>query len=107
AALPRLRSNSNRFARVKRPYDGRTQQAKPKAQRLLTNGERVPGIQSGDGNYVGGFSKLYRVFFDGITPSSVVRAIQEMLRVPKTSNDTSYETVVPSKRGSSFESPCS
>ena len=36
--------------------EGRTQQAKPKAQRLLTIGERVPRIQLGDGSYIAGFS---------------------------------------------------
>jgi hypothetical protein len=61
--------------------EGRTQQARPKAQRLLTIGERIPRIQ-GEGNYIEGFSKLYRVFFDGITPSSVVAQYVEMLRAP-------------------------
>lgn len=79
---------------------GRTQQAKPKAQRLLTIGERIPRIQLGDGNYIEGFSKLYRVFFDGITPSSVVAQYVEMLRAPKTGNTPSDESAVPSKRGS-------
>jgi hypothetical protein len=64
--------------------EGRTQQAKPKAQRLLTIGERVPRILLGDGHYIEGFSKLYRVFFDGITPSSIVGQYVEILRAPKT-----------------------
>ena len=66
--------------------EGRAQQAKPKAQRLLTIGERVPRFQLRDGNYIDGFSKLYRVFFDGITPSSVVAQYVEMLRAPKSAN---------------------
>jgi hypothetical protein len=75
--------------------EGRTQQAKPKMQRLLTIGERVPRIQLSDGNYIEGFSKLYRVFFDGITPSSVVAQYVEILRAPKIWNEEP-----PSKRGS-------
>src|SRR5260370_30926594 len=78
--------------------EGRTQQAKPKAQRLLTIGERVPRIQLGDGNYIEGFSKLYRVFFDGITPSSVVAQYVEILRSAKTGNPGSGKPVVPSER---------
>jgi hypothetical protein len=66
--------------------EGRTQQAKPKAQRLLTIGERVPRFQLSDDNYIEGFSKLYRVFFDGITPSSVVAQYVEMLRQAKSGN---------------------
>jgi hypothetical protein len=65
--------------------EGRTQQAKPKGQRLLTIGERVPRIQLPNGSYIRGFSKLYRVFFDGITPSSIVAQYIEMM--------TSHETV--------------
>jgi len=80
--------------------EGRTQQAKPKAQRLLTIGERVPRIQLGDGSYIAGFSKLYRVFFDGITPSSVVAQYVEILRSTKTGNPGSDKTVVPSERES-------
>jgi hypothetical protein len=79
--------------------EGRTQQAKPKTQRSLTIGERVPRFQLGDGSYIKGFSKLYRVFFDGITPSSVVAQYVEMLRARKTGNAISDETAVPSERG--------
>jgi hypothetical protein len=63
--------------------EGRIQQAKPKAQRSLTIGERVPRIQLGDGSYIKGFSKLYRVFFDGLTPTSIVAQYVELLRARK------------------------
>ena len=49
---------------------GRSQRAKPKLQRLLSVGDRIPRLQLSDGNYVEGFSKIYRVLFEGITWSS-------------------------------------
>jgi hypothetical protein len=79
---------------------GRRQEAKPKARRLLTIGERVPRIQLADGKVVEGLSKLYRVFFDGITPSSVVAQYIEMLRASKADNIAFDETPVPSKKES-------
>jgi hypothetical protein len=76
--------------------EGRTQQAKPKAQRLLTIGDRVPRFQLADGSFIEGFSKLYRVFFDGITPSSIVAQYVEMLRAPKAGSANSDGTAAPS-----------
>ena len=68
---------------------GRTEQSKPKERRLLTIGERVPRIQMRDGNYIEGFSKIYRVFFDGITPSSVAAQYIEMLGTGEIGSQTS------------------
>jgi hypothetical protein len=51
--------------------EGRSQQAKPKPQRPLTLGDRIPSVRRSDGKYVEGFSKIYRVLFEGITPTSI------------------------------------
>jgi hypothetical protein len=51
--------------------EGRSQRAKPKLQRLLAFGDRIPSVQLSDGKYVKGFSKIYRVLFEGITPTSI------------------------------------
>lgn len=50
---------------------GRTERAKPQLQRLATFGDRIPRIQLKDGNFLEGFSKIYRVLFEGIMPSSI------------------------------------
>jgi hypothetical protein len=47
------------------------QRAKPQFQRLLTIGDRIPRLQLIDGKYVEGFSKIHRVLFEGITPTSI------------------------------------
>jgi hypothetical protein len=62
--------------------EGRRQQAKPLAQRFLTIGGRVPRIRLETGNYIDGFSKLYRIYFDGIAPSSIVAQYIEALHEP-------------------------
>lgn len=62
--------------------EGRRQQAKPAEQRFLTIGSRVPRIAVKDGNYIDGFSKLYRIYFDGITPRSIVAQYVESLHEP-------------------------
>ena len=62
--------------------EGRRQQAKPAEQRFLTIGSRVPRISVKDGNYIDGFSKLYRIYFDGITPRSIVAQYVESLHEP-------------------------
>jgi hypothetical protein len=62
--------------------EGRRQQAKPYAQRFLTIGGRVPRIRLENGNYIDGFSKLYRIYFDGITPGSIVAQYIEVLHEP-------------------------
>ncbi|MDT8066714.1 MAG: hypothetical protein ROO76_00975 [Terriglobia bacterium] len=62
--------------------EGRRQQAKPVAQRFLTIGGRVPRIRLENGNYIDGFSKLYRIYFDGISPSSIVAQYIEALHEP-------------------------
>lgn len=59
--------------------EGRREQAKPHGQRKLTIGERVPRFQSENGFVIQGFSKLYRIYFDGMTPSSVIAQYAEML----------------------------
>ena len=59
--------------------EGRRQQAKPAAQRFLTIGSRVPRIALKDGNFIDGFSKLYRIYFDGIAPHSIIAQYIEAL----------------------------
>jgi hypothetical protein len=63
--------------------EGRREQAKPYGQRKLTIGERVPRFQTKDGSFIEGFSKVYRIYFDGITPSSIVAQYLEMLQAPR------------------------
>jgi hypothetical protein len=58
---------------------GRSQQAKPQAQRLLSFGDRIPRIQLNNG-YLEGFSKIYRIFFEGITPSSIAAQYVDILK---------------------------
>jgi hypothetical protein len=59
---------------------GRSERAKPKPQRHLTIGNRIPRVQLSDGNYVEGFSKIYRVLFEGVTPTSVAAQYVDFLR---------------------------
>jgi hypothetical protein len=42
-----------------------------------------------DGKYIEGCSKIYRVFFDGITPSSVAAQYIEMLGTGEIGSQTS------------------
>jgi hypothetical protein len=62
--------------------EGRRQQAKPAAQRFLTIGSRVPRIALKSGSYIDGLSKLYRIYFDGITPRSIISQYIEALHQP-------------------------
>jgi hypothetical protein len=62
---------------------GRREQAKPYGQRMLTIGERVPRFQTADGHFVEGFSKIYRIYFDGFTPSSIIAQYVEILQAPR------------------------
>jgi hypothetical protein len=59
---------------------GRSERAKPKSRRLLTIGDRIPRIQLSNGHYIDGFSKIYRVLFEGITPSSIAAQYVEILK---------------------------
>ena len=59
---------------------GRSERTKPKLQRLLTLGDRVPRIQLSDGKCLEGFSKIYRVLFEGITPTSIAAQYIERLK---------------------------
>ena len=59
---------------------GRSERTKPKPQRALTLGDRIPRVRLSDGNYIEGFSKIYRVLFDGIMPSSIAAQYVEALR---------------------------
>ena len=65
---------------------GRSQRSKPEPQRLLTIGDRIPRIQLSDGRYLEGFSKIYRVLFEGITPSSIAAQYIEVLKSTNTIN---------------------
>jgi hypothetical protein len=67
--------------------EGRRARAKPMAQRVLTFGERIPRIQLPDGNFVEGFAKIYRILFEGITPSTIVAQYVELLRFPRTARE--------------------
>lgn len=66
---------------------GRREQAKPYGQRMLTIGERVPRFQTADGHFVEGFSKIYRIYFDGFTLSSIIAQYLEMLQAPQEPRD--------------------
>jgi hypothetical protein len=70
---------------------GRTDRAKPKVQRMLTFGDRIPRVQLSDGKYLEGFSKIYRVLFDGITPTSIAAQYVDALK----SMDTAIAQTVP------------
>jgi hypothetical protein len=59
---------------------GRSQRARPLAQRLMTVGERIPRIQLADGRYFEGQSKIYRALFDGVCPSSIAAQYVEVLK---------------------------
>ena len=59
---------------------GRSQGSKPRPQRLLTVADRIPRVQLADGNYIEGFSKIYRVLFEGITPTSIAAQYVDILR---------------------------
>lgn len=65
---------------------GRSERTKPEPQRLLTIGDRIPRVQASDGRYLEGFSKIYRVFFEGITPTSVAAQYIDALRSQNTLN---------------------
>ncbi len=65
---------------------GRSQRTRPKPQRLLTIGDRIPRVQASDGRYVEGFSKIYRVLFEGITPTSVAAQYIDALKLANTIN---------------------
>jgi hypothetical protein len=58
---------------------GRSQRSKPKLRRQLSFGDRIPRVQLKK-RYCEGFSKIYRVLFEGITPSSIAAQYVEGLR---------------------------
>lgn len=58
---------------------GRAEQSKPRLQRSLTFGDRIPRVQLGK-RYWEGFSKIYRVLYEGITPSSIAAQYVEALK---------------------------
>jgi hypothetical protein len=59
---------------------GRAQRSKPRWQQVLTFGGRIPRVQLPNGRYIEGFSKIYRVFVEGLSPSSVAAPYVEALR---------------------------
>jgi hypothetical protein len=61
------------------PKYGRSVRSKPKAQRSLTVGDRLPRVQLNK-RYLEGFSKIYRVLFEGITPTSIAAQYIEVLK---------------------------
>jgi hypothetical protein len=61
------------------PKYGRSVRSKPKAQRSLSVGDRVPRVQLNK-RYVEGFSKIYRVLFEGITATSIAAQYVEVLK---------------------------
>jgi len=60
--------------------EGRSQRSKPMAQRRLSLGDRIPRVQWQDKRYLEGFSKIYRVLFEGITPTSIAAQYVEVLK---------------------------
>jgi hypothetical protein len=67
---------------------GRAQQSKPRLKRSLTFGERIPRVQLGK-RYWEGFSKIYRVLYEGITPSSIAAQYVEALKSDTDTTSTS------------------
>ena len=61
--------------------EGRRTQAKPFAQRRATFGERIARIRLPDGNFVEGLSKIYRILFEGIRPSTIAAQCVELLKL--------------------------
>jgi len=59
---------------------GRRNNARPEPQRLATFGGRIARIQLPNGHFIDGLSKIYRILFDGITPSSIAAQYIEHLR---------------------------
>jgi hypothetical protein len=59
--------------------EGRSQRSKPLTQRRLSLGDRIPRVQLGK-RYLEGFSKIYRVLFEGITPTSIAAQYVEVLK---------------------------
>jgi hypothetical protein len=59
--------------------EGRSQRSKPLAQCRLSLGDRIPRVQLGK-RYLEGFSKIYRVLFEGITPTSIAAQYVEVLK---------------------------
>jgi hypothetical protein len=60
--------------------EGRSQRSKPMAQRRLSLGDRIPRVQWQDKRYLEGFSKIYRVLFEGITPTSIAAQYVEVVK---------------------------
>jgi hypothetical protein len=60
--------------------EGRRTQAQPEPQRRATFGGRIARIQLPDGHFVEGISKIYRILFDGITPSTIAAQYVEQLK---------------------------
>lgn len=63
---------------------GRREKSKPWFQRPVIVGNRIPRVQLSDDTYLEGFSKIYRVLFEGITPSSIATQYVELLKSPVT-----------------------
>ena len=60
--------------------EGRRTQAQPEPLRRATFGGRIARIQLPDGHFVEGLSKIYRILFDGITPSTITAQYVEQLK---------------------------
>ena len=60
--------------------EGRRTQSQPKPQRRATFGGRIARIQLPDGHFLEGLSKIYRILFDGITPSTIAAQYVEQLK---------------------------
>ena len=60
--------------------EGRSQRSKPLIQRRLSLGDRIPRVQWQNKRYLEGFSKIYRVLFEGITPTSIAAQYVEVLK---------------------------
>lgn len=70
--------------------EGRRNNAQPQPQRLATFGGRIARIQLPDGQFIEGLSKIYRILFDGITPSTIAAQYVEQLkrRLPVEGSET-------------------
>ncbi len=60
--------------------EGRRRRSKPAVQRPLIIGDRVPRIVFESERYLEGFSKIYRVLFEGATPTSISAQYVDLLR---------------------------
>ncbi len=63
------------------PKQARAQSSVPHENRTVVIGNRIPIITLQNGERISGYSRIYRVFFEGILPSVIAAQYVEMLRM--------------------------